>query len=217
MHICTFGFGFGFRPKARCFSGQIFGFGLKWKTYFRSFTGRQPYSSNIDETFFNKVDMVGSLRIPFFFVMKLSKVGFSFPEPFAGLLCFSLPLLRSLDSSRTEMHERLKGFSDFWLRNPTLFNFITKRKGILKDPQRIKSVEKSQHYVPQSVLIRNGSGNRNPTLFFKYWWDFFQQIWYSVDLSGSLSFLLWNWARLASYFQSLLPVFSAFRCHCWGP
>ena len=25
----TFGFGFGIRPKARCFSGQIFGFGLK--------------------------------------------------------------------------------------------------------------------------------------------------------------------------------------------
>ena len=37
-YICTFGFGFGFRPKARCFSGQIFGFGLKWKPYFRSFT-----------------------------------------------------------------------------------------------------------------------------------------------------------------------------------
>jgi hypothetical protein len=28
-YICTFGFGFGIRPKARCFSGQIFGFGLK--------------------------------------------------------------------------------------------------------------------------------------------------------------------------------------------
>ena len=39
-YICTFGFGFGIRPKARCFSGQIFGFGLKWKTYFRSFTER---------------------------------------------------------------------------------------------------------------------------------------------------------------------------------
>ena len=37
-YICTFGFGFGIRPKARCFSGQIFGFGLKWKPYFRSFT-----------------------------------------------------------------------------------------------------------------------------------------------------------------------------------
>ena len=37
-YICTFGFGFGIRPKARCFSDQIFGFGLKWKTYFRSFT-----------------------------------------------------------------------------------------------------------------------------------------------------------------------------------
>ena len=31
-YICTFGF--GIRPKARCFSG----FGLKSKTYFRSFT-----------------------------------------------------------------------------------------------------------------------------------------------------------------------------------
>ena len=31
-------FGFGIRPKARCFSGQIFRFGLKWKTYLRSFT-----------------------------------------------------------------------------------------------------------------------------------------------------------------------------------
>ena len=28
-YICTFGFGFGIPPKARCFSGQIFGFGLK--------------------------------------------------------------------------------------------------------------------------------------------------------------------------------------------
>ena len=27
-YICTFGFGFGIRPRARCFSGQIFGFGL---------------------------------------------------------------------------------------------------------------------------------------------------------------------------------------------
>ena len=34
-YICTFGF--GIRSKARCFSG--FGFGLNWKTYFRSFTG----------------------------------------------------------------------------------------------------------------------------------------------------------------------------------
>ena len=32
-YICTFGFGFGIRPKARWFSG----FGLKWKTYFWSF------------------------------------------------------------------------------------------------------------------------------------------------------------------------------------
>ena len=39
MYICTFGFRFGIRPKARCFSGQIFSFGLKWKTHFRSFTG----------------------------------------------------------------------------------------------------------------------------------------------------------------------------------
>ena len=38
--ICTFGFGFGIWPKARCFSGQIFGFGLKWKTDFRSFTAK---------------------------------------------------------------------------------------------------------------------------------------------------------------------------------
>ena len=37
-NICTFGFGFGIRPKARYFSGQIFGFGLKWKTYICSFT-----------------------------------------------------------------------------------------------------------------------------------------------------------------------------------
>ena len=37
-YICTFGFGFGIRPKARCFSSFGFGFGLKWKTYFRSFT-----------------------------------------------------------------------------------------------------------------------------------------------------------------------------------
>ena len=37
-YIWIFGFGFGIRPKARCFSGQIFGFGLKWKTYLRSFT-----------------------------------------------------------------------------------------------------------------------------------------------------------------------------------
>ena len=28
-NICTFGFGFGIRPKARCFSGFGFGFGLK--------------------------------------------------------------------------------------------------------------------------------------------------------------------------------------------
>ena len=35
-YICTFGF--GIRPRARYFSGQIFGFGLKWKAYFRSFT-----------------------------------------------------------------------------------------------------------------------------------------------------------------------------------
>ena len=39
-YICTFGFGFGIQPKARCFSGQIFG--LKWKTYFRSFTAVCP-------------------------------------------------------------------------------------------------------------------------------------------------------------------------------
>ena len=38
-NICTFNFVFGIPPMARCFSGQIFGFGLKWKTYFRSFTG----------------------------------------------------------------------------------------------------------------------------------------------------------------------------------
>ena len=38
MYIRTFGFGFGIRPKARCFSGQIFGFGLKSNAYFRSFT-----------------------------------------------------------------------------------------------------------------------------------------------------------------------------------
>ena len=37
-YICTFGF--GIRPKARCFFG--FGFGLKWKTYFRSFTDEDP-------------------------------------------------------------------------------------------------------------------------------------------------------------------------------
>ena len=43
-YICTFGFGFGIRPKARYFSGQIFGFGLKWKTYFRSFTGAKSSS-----------------------------------------------------------------------------------------------------------------------------------------------------------------------------
>ena len=36
---CTFGFGFSIWPRARCFSGLIFGFGLKWKTYFWSFTG----------------------------------------------------------------------------------------------------------------------------------------------------------------------------------
>ena len=41
-YICTFGFGFGIRPKARCFSGFGFGFGLKWKTYFRSFTDSYP-------------------------------------------------------------------------------------------------------------------------------------------------------------------------------
>ena len=38
-YICTFGFGFGIRPKARCFSSFGFGFGLKWKTCFQSFTG----------------------------------------------------------------------------------------------------------------------------------------------------------------------------------
>ena len=35
-NICTLSF--SIRPKTRRFSGQIFGFGLKWKTYFRSFT-----------------------------------------------------------------------------------------------------------------------------------------------------------------------------------
>ena len=34
-YIWTFGFGFGIRPKTRCFSGQIFW----WKSYFRSFSG----------------------------------------------------------------------------------------------------------------------------------------------------------------------------------
>ena len=37
-YICTFGYGFGIRSKAKCFSGQIFGFSLKWKPCFRSFT-----------------------------------------------------------------------------------------------------------------------------------------------------------------------------------
>ena len=40
-YICTFGF--GIRPKARCFSSFGFGFGLKRKTYFRSFTGYMPF------------------------------------------------------------------------------------------------------------------------------------------------------------------------------
>ena len=31
--ICIFGLGFSIWPKARCFFGQIFGFGLKWKTF----------------------------------------------------------------------------------------------------------------------------------------------------------------------------------------
>ena len=49
MYICTFGF--GIRPKARCFSGQIFGFGLKWKTYFRSFTVSLPRKNFVDWNF----------------------------------------------------------------------------------------------------------------------------------------------------------------------
>ena len=43
MYICTFGFGFDIRPKVRCSSGQIFGFGLKSKTYLRSFTATIRY------------------------------------------------------------------------------------------------------------------------------------------------------------------------------
>ena len=48
-YICTFGFGFGIRPKARCFSGFGFGFGLKWKTYFRSFTENVSYAQPLKE------------------------------------------------------------------------------------------------------------------------------------------------------------------------
>ena len=49
MHTTVYLY-FRFRPKARCFSN--FGFGLKWKTYFRSFTASNNhhfylfYSSN---------------------------------------------------------------------------------------------------------------------------------------------------------------------------
>ena len=46
---CTFGFGFGIPPKARCFSGQIFNFDLKWNPYFQSFTGKIIVIENFKE------------------------------------------------------------------------------------------------------------------------------------------------------------------------
>ena len=54
---------------------------LKIESIRRHLSGRTPHSSKTN----------------FLFVMKLSKVGFLFPEPFAGLLCFSLPLHTDLD------------------------------------------------------------------------------------------------------------------------
>ena len=53
-YICTFGFGFGIRPKTRCFSDFGFGFGLKWKTHFRSFTVKFRFISNTFRTKFYK-------------------------------------------------------------------------------------------------------------------------------------------------------------------
>ena len=37
-HISKKYLNFGIRPKTKCFSGQIFGLGLKWKTYLWSFS-----------------------------------------------------------------------------------------------------------------------------------------------------------------------------------
>ena len=70
-NICTFGFGFGIRPKARYFSGQIFGFGLKWKTYFRSFTG-----IDLDSELATNFCEISTVDLPYVVTIK-SMVGIS--------------------------------------------------------------------------------------------------------------------------------------------
>ena len=74
-NICTFGFGFGIRPKARSFSGQIFGFGLKWKTYFRSFTVRGLHAEYLIRYLFQTcLELILALTLKFFLLMTDKKL-----------------------------------------------------------------------------------------------------------------------------------------------